>query len=1162
MATIVKNIISDNCNCKNPDVKIEGDCQPPIVDVGSEDAFNDYNYLINKPSINGNVLAGDKTGEDLGLVDAEEGKGLSTNDFTDDYKNKLDHIEPEAQRNVQTDWDQQDDTADDFLKNKPTKVSTWENDADYDTQAGVRAKIAVHNVSDDAHLDIRQSVVNERNRATYAENEIAALINGETAERQAADTRLQQNINTERDTRILGDTILQDNIDTEAEYRRDADTRLQTNINSEATTRAAADNQLQANINNEISNRTSADSVLQDQIDTFNSRLVTERNERQQADTTLQTNINNERIRAEAAEGVLDDKIDQEIVDRTTAVAGFQAQLNAEIETRAARDNALAADIEAEETRATGVEGSLTNLSTTSKTNLVSAINEVNSNVTAERQRAEGAESALGTRITNETTAREIADTELGNRITGETNRATGVEGTLSNLTTTAKTNLVAAINEVDSHADTANSNIGTMNSLTTDAKTTLVAAINEVDSHTDTNTSNIGTLSNLTTDAKTNLVAAINEIDSHADTNASNISDIQDLIPAEADPTTNQLADKDFVNSSIASQTGNFIGTFANIPERDAYTGTVTNNDYCYVINSVITNNGNDWASFSALDAYNKDLVTNFDYAWVIDGSKFDLYRFDVVNQTWDKKAEDVTKEEITLNNAYNRYKAIVTTSPASLTWEYEYTLNNSSFTASQWAAINSGATTTKINQITTNQNAIGTLNSLTTDAKTNLVSAINEVDSHTDTNTNNIGTMTSLTTNEKTTLVGAINELNSNKVEANTAITGATHTKITYDSKGLVTAGADITLSDVTDITASASEVNVLDGITASTSELNILDGVTASTAELNILDGVTADANELNILDGATLTTTELNYVDGVTSSIQTQLNNKQPSITGAATTITDNDLTTNKALISNASGKVAVSSVTDTELGYVSGVTSSIQTQLNNKEATITGAATTITSSNLTVNKALISNASGKVAVSSVSSTELGYLSGVTSAIQTQINAKANDADISAVGKSNDYEDLDNKPTIGNATITFKANGTTISGQSFTTNATTDVEIDLGNTGLVDDVKINNTSIVTNKIANVPVAANGGTWGVVKVNSNKGITESSGQIEIIKASDAEITAKTNNYRPIVPSSIEKAVMEGLGNYGGTAWTDAYKYTARDTIGATQVILKDWD
>ena len=65
----------------------------------------------------------------------------------------------------------------------------------------------------------------------------------------------------------------------------------------------------------------------------------------------------------------------------------------------------------------------------------------------------------------------------------------------------------------------------------------------------------------------------------------------------------------------------------------------------------------------------------------------------------------------------------------------------------------------------------------------------------------------------------------------------------------------------------------------VTASAAELNILDGVTASTAEINILDGVTASAAEINLLDGVTATTTELNYVDGVTSAIQTQLDGKQ-------------------------------------------------------------------------------------------------------------------------------------------------------------------------------------------------------------------------------------------------------------------------------------------
>ena len=106
---------------------------------------------------------------------------------------------------------------------------------------------------------------------------------------------------------------------------------------------------------------------------------------------------------------------------------------------------------------------------------------------------------------------------------------------------------------------------------------------------------------------------------------------------------------------------------------------------------------------------------------------------------------------------------------------------------------------------------------------------------------------------------------------------------------------------------ITATSSEINVLNGMTATTAELNKLDGVTATTAEINTLTGITASVSELNILDGAILSTTELNYVDGVTSSIQDQLNTKQPIVDG----------------------------VSDTEIGYLDGVTSSIQTQLNSK-----------------------------------------------------------------------------------------------------------------------------------------------------------------------------------------------------------------------------------
>ena len=54
----------------------------------------------------------------------------------------------------------------------------------------------------------------------------------------------------------------------------------------------------------------------------------------------------------------------------------------------------------------------------------------------------------------------------------------------------------------------------------------------------------------------------------------------------------------------------------------------------------------------------------------------------------------------------------------------------------------------------------------------------------------------------------------------------------------------------------------------VTATAAELNILDGVTSTAAELNILDGVTSTATELNILDGVTATTAELNYLDVTT------------------------------------------------------------------------------------------------------------------------------------------------------------------------------------------------------------------------------------------------------------------------------------------------------
>jgi hypothetical protein len=69
--------------------------------------------------------------------------------------------------------------------------------------------------------------------------------------------------------------------------------------------------------------------------------------------------------------------------------------------------------------------------------------------------------------------------------------------------------------------------------------------------------------------------------------------------------------------------------------------------------------------------------------------------------------------------------------------------------------------------------------------------------------------------------------------------------------------------------------------------------------------------------------------------------------QASITGGASSVVTADLTASRALVSDGSGKIAASgSTTATEIGYVAGVTSAIQTQLNGKlnltGGTLTGA----------------------------------------------------------------------------------------------------------------------------------------------------------------------------------------------------------------------------
>ena len=108
-----------------------------------------------------------------------------------------------------------------------------------------------------------------------------------------------------------------------------------------------------------------------------------------------------------------------------------------------------------------------------------------------------------------------------------------------------------------------------------------------------------------------------------------SRLNELSVLIPSTA-TASNQLADKNFVNSSIATNTANFLGTYTSLSDIEAIQNP-TNNDYAFL-------------------------------------------------ETTDTSG----------NTLYSRYKY----NGEDEVWLFEYELNNSSFTAEQWATINSGIT------------------------------------------------------------------------------------------------------------------------------------------------------------------------------------------------------------------------------------------------------------------------------------------------------------------------------------------------------------------------------------------------------------------------------------------------------------------------------------
>ena len=356
-----------------------------------------------------------------------------------------------------------------------------------------------------------------------------------------------------------------------------------------------------------------------------------------------------------------------------------------------------------------------------------------------------------------------------------------------------------------------------------------------------------------------------------------SDVTTIESYIPSTT-TVSNQLADKAFVNSSIANMAANYVTSDAQ-GDNFATRADLISGPYYYK-----------GASYTP---------TNNDYALV--------------------------ESDENHNSATTRYMY------DGAQWNFQYVVNNSPLSQAQLDAINSGITAGKVS----------TYDSLVSNVQAdwNAQSGLAEI-----LNKPTLGTAASADTTDFATAAEGV--LASTAVQpgdlATVAVSGDYNdllNKPTIPSTtDFVTTNTAQTISakktTTSQIKLEGSAARIEFGTTSSEILPVFERNINTNTIEVG------AYTQSLN-LRGSTNLTYNSNPVAMYSdvSNVQAQLSNKQNTITGAATTITSSNLTPNYALISNASGKVGVSTVTSTQLGYLSGATSNIQTQLNNKQGQI-------------------------------------------------------------------------------------------------------------------------------------------------------------------------------------------------------------------------------
>lgn len=388
------------------------------------------------------------------LVKKEEGKELSSNDFTDELKVKLEGIEEFA--------------------NRITNVSQLVNDSKFQTEEEVKAAIEgiIGSAPDvlDTLKEIADALGNDPNFATTITKKLAALaeqINQEIEDRTEAVSQVQGDLDTKYQELSSKITLQGENLNKEISDRKEADAAMKSEITSLGTSLTALGTELRQIVNQNYQ-------TLQQQIRAQDA-LIQENTQAIQTNLSLIQSLQTKVDTNVSDVDKLKKDLEKETSERKAADAALQEKINTnadglanEVSERKAADQVLQQNIDAESQARTQADSQI-------RTDLSKKIED---ETTARTQ----ADTQLSQRIDQEVIDRKAEDEKLSQRITEESQGHTeAIEGLQAKVTKNTQ-NITAEVNRATAKENEIAQNLATETQNRSDADTAMQASIKKVD--------------------------------------------------------------------------------------------------------------------------------------------------------------------------------------------------------------------------------------------------------------------------------------------------------------------------------------------------------------------------------------------------------------------------------------------------------------------------------------------------------------------------------------------------------------------------------------------------------------------------------------------------------------------------------------------------------